>query len=81
MSDDTFEVEQPEGEQATAAPGGPAKRRGLFGGLTDRITGFVARVLRGDFLNARNAAIGLAALLVLWLLLANLSPVRVMLWF
>jgi uncharacterized integral membrane protein len=85
LSDDSLDVD--ELEETKAEPSAPAKEAaapakvGFFGQIGGRISGSFAGLFRPEFINLKNGGIGLAILLCVWLLLANLSPVRVLLWF
>lgn len=86
MSDDDLGIDEledaePRAKAAGAGKGGKPAKVGFFPGIGQRISGFFARLFRPELVNLKNAAIGLAIVLAVWLLLANLSPVRVVLWF
>ena len=86
MSDDTLDVDELEetGKEEPAeprAPEKPPKKPGLLARIGQRLAGLVPRRLGDDLLSYRNLAIGVIALLVIWLLAANGSPVRIVLWF
>ncbi len=91
MSDDNLDIDELEEAEAEEPPQeetpeekAKEPRPGFFSRLGQRITAPIAqRAQRAslDVLNWRLAVIGAIVLLLLWLLLANLSPVRVVLWF
>lgn len=90
MSDDNLdidELEETEAEEpARKQPPkekGTSPRPGLFARLGQRITAPIterAQRASWDVLNWRLAVIGGILILLVWLLLANLSPVRLVLW-
>ncbi len=87
MSDDTLDVNEVEDtEPAATAPSGAGKAEkpakvGFFARIGQRISGFFSRLFRPELVNLKTAGVGLVVVLAIWLLLANLSPVRVVLWF
>lgn len=82
MSDETLDLDEPEAGGAKAPKGKQkAAKPSFFGGIGGRISGFFAGLFRPELINLKNAGLGLIILLAIWLLLANLSPVRVVLWF
>lgn len=93
MSDDTLDIDELEATEAEAAEPGdeeeeaeaePQERKpGFFARIGQRIKAPIAgrtQRARWDVLNWRLAVIGAVVVLLLWLLLANLSPVRIVLW-
>lgn len=86
MSDDSLQIDELEDTEPTAKSAGVAKAEkppkvGFFASIGQRISGFFARLFRPELVNLKTAGIGLVIVLAVWLLLANLSPVRVVLWF
>ena len=92
MSDDSLDIDELEEteveEDEPVEEEAPAKeskkpKAGLFSRLGQRITAPIterAQRASWDVLNWRLAVIGAVVILLLWLLLANLSPVRIVLW-
>lgn len=90
MSDESLDIDELEETEADrpVEPAAPAKeskkpKAGFFSRLGQRITAPIterAQRASWDVLNWRLAVIGAAIILLVWLLLANLSPVRTVLW-
>jgi uncharacterized integral membrane protein len=88
LSDDNLEIDELEETEAPAQKEPPKQkstepRPSFFSRLGQRITAPIAeRAQRTswDVLNWRLAVIGGVVILLVWLLLANLSPVRIVLW-
>lgn len=93
MSDDTLDMDELEETEAEADEPGDKEEK-AEAEPRERKPGFLARIgrrikapiaertqrARWDILNWRLAVIGAVVILLLWLLLANLSPVRIVLW-
>ena len=72
MSDDDLGLdEELTAEEPTAAEEEP--RAGLLSRVRGRVTGWWPRQISWAWINWRNATIGLVALLVVWLIVANVT--------
>jgi len=87
VPDDELSVDELAEETVDPAPEKPAKPEkkagepGFFGRLLSRVTAPFAALRPAELLGPRAGGVVILAALVVWLLVANLAPVRVVLFF
>jgi len=85
LADDNLSIDELGEEEAEPTAAEPPKKKegrpGFFGRLGQRIMAPFAALRPAELLGPRTIGLVILAALIVWLLLANLAPVRVMLFF
>ena len=87
MSDDTLDIDELDDIEADPEPEDDAPESdeergpGLLSKVGSKVAAPFAQISWGNLISIKTGIIALIAFLLVWLLLVNLAPVRLVLWF